>query len=350
MFGKFLVNHWKMLVLLVVVAAGIGVVARLTVFKPKPVYETVVAERKNLVQILEVSGEIAAERKVTLRFQAGGKLAWVGVKEGDWVNQWQAVASLDKSIVKKNLAKFLNDYMHQRWDFDQIRENNLVTSDNYDEYSFSNAVERLIEQEQFLLNKTVLDVEIQDLTNKLATLVAPMAGVVTRVDTPVAGVNVTTTDAIEIVDPESLYFEAEIDEADIARVAVGQAAEIKLEAGGDKPVEAQVTWIDFAASTSDGGGTVFLVRLKLVNPGQLRLGMTGEATIRLNSREGVVVIPSRAVTSKDGQAEVKLKQGDKISDKLVKVGLETDTEMEITEGLAVGDEVIIGGDKTRGRN
>lgn len=340
---------WKIIAgLVILVTVGLGI--RQIWFKPKAVYETVVAERKDLVRTLEVSGEIAAERKVTLKFQAGGKLAWMGVKEGDFVRQWQAVASLDKSIVKKNLAKFLNDYMHQRWDFDQIRENNLVISDNYDEYSFSNAVERLIEQEQFLLNKTVLDVEIQDLTNKLATLVSPMAGVVTRVDTPVAGVNVTTADVIEIVDPASLYFEAEVDEADIAQVAVGQAAEIKLEAGGDEPIEARVSWIDFSASTSDGGGTVFLVRLKLVNRPQLRLGMTGEAAIRLSSREGVVVIPSRAVTSKDGQAEVKLKQGDKIIDKLVKVGLETDAEVEIIEGLTVGDEVIVGGDKTQGRN
>lgn len=341
---------WKIIAgLVILVTLGLGI--RQIWFKPKPVYEMVAAERKDLVQTLEVSGEIAAERQVTLKFQTGGKLAWVGVKEGDLVRQWQAVASLDKSIVKKNLAKFLNDYLHQRWDFDQIRENNLVTSDNYDEYSFSNAVERLIEQEQFLLNKTVLDVEIQDLTNKLATLVSPMAGVVTRVDTPVAGVNVTTADVIEIVDPASLYFEAEIDEADIAQVAVGQAAEIKLEADGDEPLEAQVSWIDFSASTSDGGGTVFLVRLKLVNRPQLRLGMTGEAAIRLSSREGVVVIPSRAVTSKDGQAQVKLKQGDKIIDKLVRVGLETDEEIEIIEGLVEGDEVIVGGDnKTQGRN
>jgi RND family efflux transporter MFP subunit len=340
---------WKIIGGLVIVAA-VGVGIRQIWFKPKPVYETVAAERKDLVQTLEVSGEIAAERKVTLRFQTGGKLAWVGVKEGDWVKQWAAVASLDKSILKKNLAKFLNDYMHQRWDFDQIRENNLVTSDNYDEYSFSNTVERLIEQEQFLLNKTVLDVEIQDLTNKLATLVAPMAGVVTRVDAPVAGVNVTAADAIEIVDPASLYFEAEVDEADITKVAVGQAAEIKLEAGEDKPIEAQVTWIDFAASTSDGGGKVFLVRLKLVNPDQLRLGMTGEAAIRLNSKEGVVAIPRAAVIEKEGQNWIKLKQGGKIIDKPVTVGLETDEEMEITAGLAAGDEVIVGGDKTRGRN
>ena len=93
-----------------------------------------------------------------------------------------------------------------------------------------------------------------------------------------------------------------------------------------------------------------MVRLKLVNPDQLRLGMTGEAAIRLNSREKVVVIPKTAVTSKDGQVWVKLKQGDKVIDQPVKLGLETDAETEITEGLAAGDEVIIGGNKNRGRD
>jgi len=154
------------------------VIARRTILKPPPSYQTATASVKDLTQTLEVSGVIEAETKATLKFQTIGKLGWIGVKEGDSVNKWQAIASLDKSILKKNLEKVLNDYMHQRWDFDQIREDNLVTTDNYDDYSFTNTIERLIEQEQFTLNSEVLDVEIQDLTNRLATLTSPITGIV----------------------------------------------------------------------------------------------------------------------------------------------------------------------------
>ena len=46
-------------------------------------------KKQNLKETLTLSGEIDAEEKVTLRFQTSGRLAWVGVKEGDYVKKYQ---------------------------------------------------------------------------------------------------------------------------------------------------------------------------------------------------------------------------------------------------------------------
>ncbi len=334
----------KMIITVALIAIAIGgFVARKTVLKPPPKYKTATAEIKTLTQTLEVSGEINADTKAVLKFQTAGRLGWVGVKKGDRVEKWQAVASLDKSILKKTLKKYLDDYMHQRWDFDQIRENNLVTTDDYDKYSFTNTIERLIEQEQFLLNKTVTDVEIQDITNRWATLTSPIEGIVTTIDTPVAGVNVTVTDAITIVDPDSLYFEIEIDESDLSSVNIGQTAQIILEAFPDQPITATITSIDFAGSTSDSGGVVFQAKLSFpVTDSRYRLGMTGDAVITLQEKLNVLSVPIDAITAETDQSQVKILVNQQPQTKEIEVGMETDTDAEITSGLQEGEVVVIG--------
>ena len=336
-------KHWKRISAVAVVALIGALVARRTVLKPEPEFETATVIRQDLSQTLEVSGEIKADKMAVLKFQTGGKLSWVGVQAGDRVNRWQAVASLDKNILKRRLEKALNDYLHQRWDFDQIREDNLVTTDNYDEYSFTNAIERAIEQEQFLLNKTVLDAEIQDLTNKLATLVSPLAGIVIDIDSPVAGVNITPSDAITIVDPQSLYFEIEIDESDIGSVAIGQKAQIFLEAFADEAIESQIIWIDFAASTSDGGSTVFKAKLSLpVESDNFRLGMTGDAAVVLAEKLNVLTLPLEAV-AEDEDSYVLRFVGSKLERVSVETGIETDDSFEVISGVSEADQVVLPG-------
>lgn len=338
--GKFRFRYLVAALVLVVVV----IVARKTVFKAKVEYETARVEVKAISEVLEVSGKVAADQKAILKFQTGGKLAWVGVKQGQEVKKWQGVANLDKSILEREVRKALSDYMHQRWDFEQIREDNKVTTDNYDQYTLTNKVRRLIEQEQFLLDKTVTDTEIRSITSSLATLASPIRGVVTRIDTPVAGVNVTVSDVIEIVDPETLYFEAEIDEADIGRVEVDQEAEVGLEAFGNLPIPARVSMIDFAASKNDSGGTVFLAKLKFMPPeGKvLRLGMTGEAKIKIAAKGQALVVPNKAIKEKGGKLMVQVNIGKLIEDRQVETGLENNEETEILTGLQAGDEVILG--------
>jgi macrolide-specific efflux system membrane fusion protein len=91
--------------------------------RPKAVkYEEYTVSREDIREELTVSGEIRAEKQADLRFQTGGRLAWVGVKQGDWVKKWQGIAGLDRRSIEKNLQKELNDYMNERWNFEGDRE------------------------------------------------------------------------------------------------------------------------------------------------------------------------------------------------------------------------------------
>ena len=69
--------------------------------------ETFTVAKSTLKETLTISGQIDAEEKVTLTFPTGGKLYWVGVKEGDYVEKYQGIASLDQRDLEKRLETSL---------------------------------------------------------------------------------------------------------------------------------------------------------------------------------------------------------------------------------------------------
>jgi len=69
---------------------------------------TYTVKRETLQETLAVTGEIDAKEKVSLHFQAGGRLSWVGVKEGDTVKKYAGIAALDTRLLQKTRLKYLN--------------------------------------------------------------------------------------------------------------------------------------------------------------------------------------------------------------------------------------------------
>ena len=305
--------------------------------KKEKIKTTTFVKQESLIQSVSASGKIKSEKEVILRFQTSGRLAWVGVKKGDWVKKWQAIASLDKRQLQKSLEKELIDYMNQRWDFEQQH-------DDYQNDVLTDSIKRILEKAQFDLNRDVLDVEIADLTLKLATIVSPINGIVTEIEAPVAGVNITPATAEFIIaDPNEVFFKATIDEVDIAEIREGQKAILVLDSYPDEEVEAAVKQISFQAETSSGGGTVFPVKISLPSNESLRfrLGMNGDAEVVLQEKEAVLTVPASAVLTKKDKCYVFVVKNGKLHQQEVETGLETDREIEIISGLDEGAEIVI---------
>src|SRR3972149_2503987 len=98
---------------------------------------------------------------------------------------------MDMREVQKNLENELKDYAKQRNDF----ENRLQVAYDARPLIIDDRVRRILEKDQWDLDKAVLDVELKALAVEYSTLVTPIAGIVTHVDTPVAGVNITPAGA-----------------------------------------------------------------------------------------------------------------------------------------------------------
>ncbi len=296
---------------------------------------------RDLQKEILLSGSIDANQKVSLQFQVSGKLAWVGVKEGDWVKKYQAIASLDKDNLRRAFQKKMTDYMKTRWDFEQNR-------DNYDYnkrwFELTDEEKRILEKDQFDLNKSVWDVETANLALKYATIITPIEGIVTKVSSPYPGVNITPSLArFEIVNPTTVYFRAEADQDDVVNFAPGIKAEISLDAYPDKLFIGQVENISFG-SVSTTGTPSYKVKISLGQEGnddlRFRLGMEGEARLVTAEKKQVLSIPLGVIKGGKNPWVYVLVDGKKVK-KEIKTGLETEDWIEIVSGLSPQDKVVV---------
>lgn len=329
-------QHWKLIgvILLAIVLGSWWFISRTQATTEALIFTK--PERRNLVKTLEVSGIVDAKEKARLRFAAGGKLVYIGAKEGDTVKKYQTLATIDRATLQKQLEQDLNLYMKERYDWEQTR-------DDVQDKALTERDSRSKEKEQLDLNNTVLDVEIQSIAIRNTVLAAPFEGILTVSPAVTTGIQLSATDYFEVVNPNSLEFIADIDEADISQVQTGQRAQLILDAYPDEKITTFVGPISFASKQGENG-TVFEVTFML-NQGEitqpLRLGLNGDIAIELDSRENAVSIPLIATRQRDDKTYVDVRTGEKTyEEREIQVGLETDEYIEVLSGLQEQDEIL----------
>lgn len=294
--------------------------------------------RQEISQTLVLSGTLDAKERVYLNFLAGGKLVYLGAKEGDWVKKWQTIATIDTRDLQKNLEKNLNYYENRRLDWDAQTEADKDQVLDNDE-----ARARL--QEQNLLDNTVLDVEIISVAVNNRVMSAPFAGVLLTSPTPVIGVILSPSDVFELVNPQTLLVRAEVDEIDLSLLRIGQKAKLIFDAYPAESIESEIDYIALK-STVGSTGTVFKLELPLPNIEDLskyRIGMNADVEIELAKKTNVLVIPLEAIINQEGQTIVKVKSQNRqgYEDRVIKLGLESDEAAEVVDGLEENEIVLI---------
>jgi len=340
---KFFTRNWKkIIVVLVLIAVGLFFFNK-SRSNPKgqsfdPQKDKLVTPvRQNIKEEITLAGSVDSANKAELRFPVGGKLNWLGVKVGDSVKKWQAVASLDKSDLQKQYQKLMNDYLTNRWNFED-------TQDQYQNSLITDEVKRILERTNFSLSNAVLDVEIKNIALKNTTLISPIGGIVTGIDQSNSGVNILpSTFAINIIDPQSLFFRSEIDQEEVIKIKVGQTTTIHLDNFPNEQVDSTVTYIAFTPIPGQTS-TVYEIRfeLPLENSDLLyRLGMDGDAAILLSENQNVLTIPLEAVYEENGQKYVLVQAGNQTIKKTIQTGIETDTLVEVTGGVGESNQIIV---------
>ncbi len=292
--------------------------------------------RKNIQEVLSLAGKIAAEERVVLRFQSSGRLSWVGVKVGDYVKKYQGIAALDQRSTQKTLEKYLREYAKERLDFDEDR---FTT---YKDKALTDTMKRILEKNQYDLEKAVLDVELQQLAIEYSYLYTPIEGIVVRVDVPVAGVNITPAQAeFEIVNPKTVYFSATVDQTEVGQLRQGMKGKIIFDAYPDEQVEGEVGEIAFTPKSGESGTTYEAKIYFQANNDQLkyRMEMTGDIDFLVKERKNILAVPENYVkTEKNKNYIWKDINGRKVK-AYIKTGDEIDGSIEITSGLKEGDYV-----------
>lgn len=331
---SYLIRNKKLSAILIVIIA-----VAMYFFYPKDqkVIDTIAVKSDKITQSVSASGTIESESTINLSFISSGKLTYVGVKKGDEVVQGQTIATLDQRTILTNLETSLIEYSKQRNNFDSVKEDN---NNNTPQSALNDDMKRLLQNNQYDLDKTINSVELQRYALDQSVLVTPISGIVTRADAQVAGLNVSPTTIYTISDLNTLVFNIDVDEADIGKVAVGQNVNITFDAYPDQTVPLTITSIDFASHTSDIGGTVFTVKAALpenaVNT--YRLGMNGDAEIIIEEKPSTLAIPISSVI--DDQF-VYAKKDATFEKRKITTGLQSDTEIEVIKGLKEGELIAL---------
>lgn len=170
--------------------------------------------------------------------------------------------------------------------------------------------------------------------------------------------NQTTPTIAKIADLNKMEIKMEIAEGDISKVKVGQEVDYTILSALDEIKKSKISSIDPALKslsdgsydkTSSGGSSgsseaVYFYAKVLVDNSDnfLKIGMTTENSIIINSAKNVKFITSSAVKKgRNGENFVFVLKNNKPERKLVKIGISDSLNTEILEGIDENDEVIV---------
>ncbi|MCL5433244.1 MAG: efflux RND transporter periplasmic adaptor subunit [Patescibacteria group bacterium] len=298
--------------------------------------ESISVKRGDLRQELALSGKIEAREHVIMQFQTAGKLNWIGVKTGDWVKKYQALASLDKEKLLATLRQHTQDFTAAKAQSEEVYDSlKGVTSETFDQKIERTAADAA--QNKAYDNMRMAQ---EDLANSV--LYSPIEGFVVSIDPEFAGVNATALKPaqFEIVNPKTIFFDVNADQSEVVLIHENQSCTIVLDSYPDKKINCIIRSISFSPKENETE-TVYEVNVDFENLDntnyEYRIGMTGDANFITDEKNSVLYLPSRFIKLDDQGKYVFLGKDKKKT--YVQTGMETDEDTEITEGLNEGDVV-----------
>lgn len=201
--------------------------------------------------------------------------------------------------------------------------------------------EQIIAQEA-QLEKSKANLQYYQAQLAKTILRTPFNGIVTTQDAKVGEIVLANSNIVSIISEADFEIEANVPEADIAKIKVENSALLTLDAyGQDVIFQARVIKID-PAETIVEGVTTYKITLQFdAEDERIRSNMTANIDIFTNMLKGVIAIPQRAIITKEGEKIVRVVQGDRIEEIKVETGLIGKGGMvEIIQGLSEGDQVV----------
>ncbi|MBI5026192.1 MAG: efflux RND transporter periplasmic adaptor subunit [Nitrospirae bacterium] len=324
------------------------------------------------------TGTVKAEEEVRITAQRQGRITNLYVEEGDRVKAGDMIAMLDVFEVEANLRKAEAAYVSAEARVSGVAANISKTKAQKEE------AEKNLQRMQELYKKGIVPLmevdsseskyevakanydsakeelkfaEAQMIEAKAARDLARLHYNYSFIKTPIAGV--VSTRPVEVgdmaapgpiiatvVNPETLYIKAPIDEVDVDMVKVGQAARVTMDAYLGKVFYGRVIRVSPIVIGVKQETRTFEVRVSVEEKGLvLKPGMSADIEIITGEAENTLVVPTQSVMEKGKEKFVFVIEGNKAKQRKVAIGVHNWNFTEIKEGIKEGEKVIITPDK-----
>ena len=313
-------------------------------------------ELGTIVIKLEETGEIQPIREIEQKSQVSGELVKFYVDEGDYVNKGEIIAEIvpdfnqAEAILRVNsnlkLAEIELDNAREKYNKRKtLYADNYISETELDTYKDTYAKAQISYDSALQQYELVKEIESDD---NLSKLYSTASG--TIILKPVeegemvvssSGSYSAGTVILKLADLSRMIVNTKINEVDISKIEIGMQVNIQVDAYPYENFDGEITKIA-AMAISYNNVKVFPVEIELKEVDEkLKPGMTANITIIGEERKDIVVIPIRCIFSDDeGNDIVYQVKNDSIgSGNVVKTGINNFQEVEIIEGIAVGDTI-----------
>jgi RND family efflux transporter MFP subunit len=360
--------RWPLLLLLPVVLvllALYGLRARQALSAPE--IETVTATVSRDVQpsagtpILTASGYVVARRQAVVSAKIQGRLEELRVEEGSEVKKGEILARLESFDYEAAVDRARAAVQRAEADLAEqerlLRVAEKLAAEQILAEDEREAAESRVRIAEAQLAQQEADLAFVEAQLQNTIIRAPFAGVVVKkmaeVGESVApippGVNISTSSGaiVALADLATLEVEADVAEANVAKVRSGQPAEVTVEAIPDRRYEAVLRQV---IPTADRTKATVMVKVTILDKDEdLKPEMSAKVTFlepekdeenRAEKEAAVVLVPREAVVSRGGRSVVFLVRESKVRERAVVLGTPRKDQVIVKDGLSGGETLV----------
>lgn len=285
-------------------------------------------------------GTLRSRQSVTLRPEVAGRIVQIAVSDGARVRKGQLLVQMDDTLQKAELSQAQAQL--------SIARANLKRNEELVAQAF--VAQRVLDESRAALQVAEAQVSLAQARLARMRVVAPFDGAVGLININLGEYVKDGADLINLEDTSQLTVDFRLPERYQGLVAAGQPVQVQLDALPGQSLQARIQAVD---PLLDANGRSVAVRAVLPSTAgkDLRPGMFARVNTVFSVNETAMVVPEEAIVPQAGkQFVIKLrKEGEGDGAKLVtqrtevRIGVRRAGQVEITDGVAVGDTVVVAG-------
>lgn len=300
-------------------------------------------ELRDLEERIDATGELVAKEEAQIASEVSGRITEILVDEGEAVEAGQVLLEIDPerrnlelADARAGLAEAGAALGEQKRDYGRaktLHERGIASEADLDQAETALALAGS-RAEAARARVGVAERAVRD-----ASVRAPFEGLIARRQVSRGEFVNVGQPLFELVALDPVEVEFHLSERDSSRVAVGQEVRVSVAPFPDEPFHGVVTVV---SPTIDVRTRTLRVKAQIDNPdGRLRPGLFARADLGIAIREGILLVPEEAILLRsDGSVVFRRGEGNRVERVIVETGEHRGDRVEITHGLASGDQVV----------